>query len=155
MNDLRDRVLSYLDHHTTLNLATAGPEGPWAAAVLYVHDGLDLYFTSVAATRHARNAATNGRVAGTINDDCTDWMSMKGVQLEGAVEPVDDVAERTRIAAAYLQRFPFAAALWHGETDAAVIGRDPGTHGFYRVRPSLLLFTDNEHHPGGRETLDV
>jgi uncharacterized protein YhbP (UPF0306 family) len=154
MNDLRDRVLSYLDGHTTLNLATHGPAGLWAAAVLYVHEELDLYFTSVAGTRHAQNFAT-GRVAGTINDDCTSWQAMKGVQLEGAFERVDDVAVRTRVAAAYLQRFSFAAALWDGSTDAAAIGHDPGVHGFYRIRPSRLLFTDNEHHPEGRETLDT
>jgi uncharacterized protein YhbP (UPF0306 family) len=153
MNDLRDRILSYLDGHTTLNLATAGPEGPWAAAVLYVHEDLELYFTSVAATRHGRAVETTHRAAGTINDDCVDWISMKGVQVEGDVVPVDDVAERTRVVAAYLARFPFAAALWNGDTDATRIGADPGIHGFYKLTPRRVLFTDNEHHPEGREEL--
>ena len=153
MSDLRQRVLAYLDGHTTLNLATAGPEGPWAAAVLYVQDDLHLYFTSVAATRHGRAVEATRRAAGTVNDDCTDWLSMKGVQLEGDVEPVDDVAERTRVVAAYLRRFPFAAALWDGETDPERIAADPGVHGFYRLTPTRVLFTDNEHHPEGREEL--
>jgi len=153
MTALRDRVLSYLDGHTTLNLATAGPGGPWAAAVLYVHDGLRLYFTSVAATRHGANLAESRRAAGTINDDCVDWISMKGLQIEGDVEPVVDVAERARVIADYLGRFPFAAALWNGESDPDRIAADPGIHGFYRLTPTRVLFTDNEHHPEGREEL--
>lgn len=150
---LTDRVAVYLDGHTTLNLATAGPAGLWAAAVLYVHDGPRLYFTSVAATRHGQNLIATGAAAGTINDDCTSWLAMKGVQLEGTVVPVDDVDERARAAAAYLQRFPFAAALWHGETDPARIAADPGTHGFFCLTPTRMYFMDNEHHPEGREEL--
>lgn len=152
MLTLRDRVLAYLRAHTTLNLATDGPGGLWAAAVLYVLDGPHLYFTSVEATRHGVNLRLSHRGAGTINDDVTDWQSMKGIQIEGTIDKVTDVDERTRIAAAYLARFPFAAALWPGQSPVA-IGHDPGTHTFFRVTPTRLLFTDNEHHPEGREEL--
>ncbi len=148
---LTDRVLAYLDGHTTLNLATDGPAGLWAAAVLYVHEGARLYFTSVAATRHGQNLVATGRAAGTINDDCTTWLAMKGIQLEGRVELVTDPDEVRRTVAAYLGRFPFAAALWHGETDPAVIASNLGTHAFFRITPARLYFMDNEHHPGGRE----
>jgi uncharacterized protein YhbP (UPF0306 family) len=152
---LADRVAAYLDGHTTLNLATTGPAGLWSAAVLYVHEGPQLYFTSVAVTRHGQNLRATGQAAGTINDDCTSWLSMKGIQLEGTVEAVDAVGERTRVAAAYLRRFPFAAALWHGETDPVRIGVNPGTHGFFRLTPTRMYFMDNEHHPEGREEVPV
>jgi uncharacterized protein len=149
---LRDRILGYLERHTTLNLATEGPDGLWAAAVWYVHDGLDLYFTSVAATRHARNMLATGRIAGTINDDSSDWMTMQGIQLDGTVTAVDSVDERRRIAAAYLAKFPGAAGLWHGEEPDA-IARDPGIHGFYRIAPEHVFFMDNTVAPGVREEL--
>jgi uncharacterized protein YhbP (UPF0306 family) len=152
---LRDRLQAYLDAHTTLNLATAGPAGVWAAAVLYVQRGPHLYFTSVAATRHGQNLEETARAAGTINDDCTSWISMKGVQLEGTVAPVDDRGELLEVVTAYLRRFPFAAGLWNGESDPARITADPGIHGFYRLTPTRLLFTDNEHHPQGREELEL
>ncbi len=152
---LADRVAAYLDGHTTLNLATSGPAGLWVAAVLYVHEGPQLYFTSVAVTRHGQNLRATGQAAGTINDDCTSWLAMKGIQLEGTVEAVDAVGERTRVAAAYLRRFPFAAALWHGETDPVRIGVNPGTHGFFRLTPTRMYFMDNEHHPEGREEVPV
>ncbi len=152
---LSDRVLAYLTGHTTLNLATTGPGGLWAAAVLYVHDGGHLYFTSVAATRHGQNLVATRHGAGTINDDVTSWQSMKGIQLEGPIEPVEDRDELTRIVAAYLARFPFSAALWHGVNDPEVIAADPGSHGFFRITPPRLLFMDNEHSPGGREELPL
>ena len=150
---LSQRVADYLAGHTTFNIATDGPAGLWAAAILYVHDGPYLYFTSVASTRHGVNVIETHRCAGTINDDCRELFTMKGVQLEGVVEPVTDVDERIRVARAYLAKFPFAVGLWHGESDPEVIGRDPGIHGFFRIRPTKLFFTDNEHHPQGREEL--
>jgi uncharacterized protein YhbP (UPF0306 family) len=152
--ELRNRVNAYLDAHTTFSLATAGPSGPWATPVLYVHDGTKLYFTSVAATRHASEMLATGRVAASITGDCTEFTAMKGVQLEGQVELVDDLAERRRIVGAYLRRFPFAVGLWNGERDPEVIARDPGVHGFYRITPTKLVFTDNEYAPGHREELD-
>jgi uncharacterized protein YhbP (UPF0306 family) len=150
---LPERVLAFLSGHTTLSLATHGPAGLWAAAVLYVNEGTRLYFTSVATTRHGQNLVETRRAAGTINDDCTTFQSMKGIQLEGLVEPVTDVDERHRVVTAYLARFPFSTGLWHGVSDAAVIARDPGTHGFFRLTPTRLYLMDNEHHPEGREEL--
>ena len=105
----------------------------------------------MAATRHGQNLLETRRAAGTINDDVWTFQAMKGIQLEGRVEPVTDLDERHRVVAAYLARFPFSVGLWHGVGDAAVIARDPGTHGFFRLTPSRLQFMDNEHHPQGRE----
>jgi uncharacterized protein YhbP (UPF0306 family) len=153
MSDLRTRILAYLDAHTTLSLATYGPSGLWACAVLYVNDGLDLYFTSGAKTRHTLDMLATGTIAGTINDECRTWESMKGIQLDGAVEKVVDLDERGRVVRAYLARFPFAVGLWHGESDPDVIARDPRGHDIYRITPRHLLFTDNEYAPGRRDEL--
>lgn len=152
-SDLRDRVLAYLESRTVFNLATAGPAGLWASAVLYVSDGTTLYFTSVAVTRHGQNMRATRACAGTISDECHAFEQMKGVQLEGTVERVEDRAELRRVLRAYLTRFPFAAGLWNGETNPDVIASDVGIHGFYRVVPNKLLFTDNTHSPGMREEL--
>lgn len=150
---LRNQVLAYLDNHTVFNLATAGPAGLWASAVLYVHDGMQLYFTSVASTRHGQNMLMTSRCAGTISDECHTYQEMRGLQVEGDVEHVDGFEERRRVIAAYLDKFPFAAGLWNGENNPDVIARDPGVHGFYRITPTKILFTDNERLPGGREEL--
>jgi uncharacterized protein YhbP (UPF0306 family) len=152
-SELRERVIAYLANHTVFNLATAGPAGLWASQVLYVNDGTVLYFTSVAATRHGQNMEATPGVAGTISDECRQFSEMKGIQLEGTVTKVTGLDERRRVLRAYLARFPFAAGLWDGQADPDVIARDPGIHGFYRIDPTLVLFTDNERWPGQRMEL--
>jgi len=154
-SELRERVLAYLEDHTTFNLATAGPAGVWASAVLYINEGIELYFTSVGATRHGQNIHATGIVAGTINEDCRSYETMRGIQLQGTVAHVTDHNELRRAVRAYLRRFPFAAALWNGETNPEVIARDPGSHNFYRITPTKLLFTDHEYALGSREELPL
>jgi uncharacterized protein YhbP (UPF0306 family) len=39
---LREKVLAFLGEHHVMTLSTAGPQGPWAAAVFYAHDNLRL-----------------------------------------------------------------------------------------------------------------
>lgn len=151
--ELRERVLAYLGSRTVFNLATWGPAGLWASPVLYVHDGTRLYFTSVAATRHGQNMSATERCAGTISDECHTFEQMRGIQLEGNVEHVTDPEELRRVVRAYLTRFPFAAGLWNGETDPDVIAADVGIHAFYRITPTLLLFTDHQYAPGRRMEL--
>jgi uncharacterized protein YhbP (UPF0306 family) len=148
---LRDRIEEYLGTHTTLNLATYGPGGLWACAVLYINVGTTLYFTSVATTRHGVNINTSNFISGTVNDDCKSFETMAGVQLAGVVVKVTSVEERRRIVREYLKKFPFSTALWHGESSADAIALDPGTHDFYRVTPTQLRFTAT----GKREELAV
>ena len=148
---LRDSIEQYLGEHTTLNLATYGPGGLWACAVLYINVGTTLYFTSVATTRHGVNMTASKVVSGTINDDCKSFETMAGVQLGGVVEKVTDFDERRRVVAAYLAKVPFSTGLWHGEQDVDRIARDPVTHDFYRITPTQLLFTAT----GKREELAV
>ncbi len=153
--ELRERVLAYLANHTTLNLATYGPAGLWSSAVLYINDGTTLYYTSVPQTRHAVNAEATHVVSGTINDDCKSFETMAGVQIGGTVEEVTDFDERRRAVRAYLAKFPYATGLWHGEHEADIIALDPGIHHFYRISPTQLLFTDNQHAPGKRDELPI
>lgn len=44
--NLQEQVLQYLQTHNVMTLATIGPEGPWAADVFYVNEGLNLYWLS-------------------------------------------------------------------------------------------------------------
>ena len=150
VSDLRERVLAYLSAHTTMALATDGLAGLWAATILYTHEDLALYFTSVATTRHGQNMIASGRIAGTIHDECTEWIGMKGLQLSGTITLITEFEERRRIVAGYLARFPFSVGMWHGESNVDVIARDPGVHDFYRITPTKLYLTDNEYAPGRR-----
>ncbi|MBK8286624.1 MAG: pyridoxamine 5'-phosphate oxidase family protein [Ahniella sp.] len=78
---LRERVLEQLAEHHVLTLATAGPEGPWAAAVFYAHDGLTLIFFPPRTAATAFNIADRAEVAATIQRDYDDWPGIHGLQL--------------------------------------------------------------------------
>lgn len=102
---LKERVLAFLGEHHVMTLATAGADGPWAAAVFYAHDELKLYFLSAPSTRHAENLAANPRVAATIQRDYADWPGIRGLQLEGTVREVAGEGQ-ARVRALYQQRYP-------------------------------------------------
>jgi uncharacterized protein YhbP (UPF0306 family) len=103
--DLRNRVLALLGEHHVMTLATAGNDGPWAAAVFYANDGLKLYFLSAPSTRHAQHLAANPRVAATIQRDYDDWPGIRGLQIEGTAREVAPQDE-ARVRALYQSRYP-------------------------------------------------
>ncbi len=146
---LASRVAQHLHRLHVATLATVGPEGPWAAAVFYVHDGWDLYFLSSPTCRHALNLAHDARVAATIQADHADWPGIQGVQLEGTVQPLSGDAE-ARARALYGQKFPLVGKL--AQAPAAIV-RALAKVRWYRLGTSRLYFIDNSRGFGHREEL--
>lgn len=146
---LRDRVQAFLDRHHVMTLATAGPSGPWAAAVFYVRDGLRLYFVSSPRSRHAQELAASPRVAAAIHGECQAWSEIEGVQLEGRVAPVED-RELARVRALYAARFPFVGAA--GEVPAAILAALARVR-WYELVPEALYLLDNSLGLGNRQRL--
>ncbi len=146
---LHERVLAYLRAHHVTTLATQGPAGPWAAAVFYASDGFTLYFLSVPATRHATELAAHARVAATIQDECSDWAAIRGIQLEGeARELHGEQAERAR--AVYGAKFP---VLGSADRAPAPIAAAFAKVRWYRIVPDRLYFVDNSVRFGHRDQL--
>lgn len=102
---LKERVLAFLGEHHVMTLATAGADGPWAAAVFYAHEDLRLYFLSSPTSRHAENLARDPRAAATIQRDYDDWPGIRGLQLADTVREVAR-ADEARVHALYQQRYP-------------------------------------------------
>lgn len=102
---LRARILALLEEHHVMTLASAGAEGPWAAAVFYAHDNLRLYFLSSPTSRHAECLAADPRAAATIQRDYDDWPGIRGLQMSGSVRAVA-AADEARVRALYQQRYP-------------------------------------------------
>src|SRR3970040_346512 len=80
--DLKQQILSYMESHNTMTLATCQGDIPWAATVFYASDSFRLYFFSAPDSRHCQNLAANPRVAVTIQEDYHDWREIKDIQLE-------------------------------------------------------------------------
>src|SRR3990167_9352254 len=103
---LKQQILDYMQAHNTMALATSAGDVPWAATVFYASDDLRLYFFSAPDSRHCQNLAANPRVAVTIQEDYHDWRQIKGIQLEGSVEPVDSLIEKGKAMAVYARKYP-------------------------------------------------
>jgi len=148
---LRDRAQAFLEAHHVLTLATAGEEGPWAAAVFYASRGFTLWFLSAPTTRHARNLAARPRVAATVQEDTADWRAVRGVQLEGAVRLLEG-AEAEEARALYGAKFPLVASGGGAPPEiAAALARVR----WYRLAPERLYLIDNAAGFGKREEIPL
>ena len=132
-------------------LATAGEEGPWAAAVFYAHEGCALYFLSAPASRHCRNIAQNPRVSATIQEDYADWREIKGVQLEGLASRLSGDEEK-RARGLYAAKFPLLGNLAHAP---GAIVKALAKVGWYKIAVGRAYFIDNSVAFGHRDEIDL
>jgi uncharacterized protein len=89
------RVVAFLDAHHVVSLATCGPEGPHAANVFYVRDGLALLWVSDPRSRHSTDLEVDARVAATVAADYFDFDDIGGVQISGRAHAIVGAADRT------------------------------------------------------------
>jgi len=146
-----DQVAGYLRSHHVMTLATCVNGDPWAAAVFYASDGFKLFFLSSPTSRHSLNLSRNMRVAATIQEDYSDWLTIKGVQLEGAASEIqgeeEQVARRL-----YGDKFPVIGKLAQAP---AVIIKAMAKVRWYQLVPQRLFFIDNSAGFGRRVEIDV
>jgi PPOX class probable F420-dependent enzyme len=103
----RTKILSLLDQHRTMNLATLRPDGwPQATTVGYANEGLTLYFLCGPDSQKAANLARDDRVSLTIDDDTPQVMEITGLSMAARAVAVDDPAEAQKALGLLLQRYP-------------------------------------------------
>ena len=147
----RARALAYLRAHHVMTLATAGPRGPWAAAVFYASEGFELVFLSSPATRHGSDIGAAAQVAAAIHEDYRGWPEIQGVQLEGHAARLDG-APRDAARACFAAKFPFVL---EQAGAAPEIVRALERVAWYRLVPSRLYFIDNSLGFGRREEIAI
>lgn len=153
---LEQKIACYLESCNTISLATAVGGIPHAAAVFYVSIGFNLYFLSNPNSRHGENLIQNPTVSGTINEDCSNWLQIKGIQLEGRVECIGGILKNARIAKAYVKKFPNVADfLISPHKLGKGIAQKVSKVKFYQIWPSKIYFLDNSLGFGHREELDI
>ncbi len=151
INELNERVQNYLRDHQVATLATHSGEDLWAAAVFYVNAGYTLYFLSSPTSRHCLNLAQRARVAVTIQEDYTDWLEIKGVQIEGVVSELSG-KEEEKARRLYSQKFPVVGKL--AQAPAAIVKALAKVR-WYKVVPQRLYFIDNAVGLGHRDEVDL
>jgi len=144
------RASRYLQQHHVVSLATSSSDGPWAAAVFYVSDGLTLYFLSSPTSRHCQNIAQDPHVAGTIQEDYADWAEIKGVQLEGMAINIsgEDEARARRL---YGEKYPLVGMI--SQAPSAIVEALARVR-WYQLVPQRVYFIDNSVGFGHRDELD-
>ncbi len=153
---LEQKIIRYLETCNTISLATTVRGVPHAASVFYVNIGFNLYFLSNPDSRHGENLTKNPRVSGTVNEDYSNWLQIKGIQLEGRVECIGGILKHGRIVKAYIKKFPNVSDfLIFPHNLSHEIARKVSKVKFYQIWPSKIYFLDNSIGFGHREELDI
>ena len=151
---LEETILQYMETHHTVSLATEKDGEPHAATVFYVNIGFELYFFSSPTSRHGENFIHNPKVSGTINEDYSEWLSIKGIQMEGVVENVGGIWKHPRLSKTYVQKFPGVADfLFSPKKLGEAIAKKVAGVDFYKLTPRRIDFLNNELGFGHREEL--
>ena len=126
----RDDLLAFMRSHKYAVESSVSPSGAPQAAVVgvAVTDRFEIVFDTLASTRKAENLRRHGRIAfvigGTLDGD------ERTAQYEGVADEPSG-AERERLVAAYLDRFP----------DGRMRQQWPGLI-YVRVRPTWIRYSD-------------
>lgn len=95
---VRKKILTLLDQHRIMTVATLRPDGwPQATTVGYVNDGLVLYFLCGLDSQKAKNLARDDRISLTIDHDTSDLMAITGLSMAAQAHAVTDRAEAERV----------------------------------------------------------
>lgn len=104
---LQNQILSLLDQHRTMSLATLRPDGwPQATTVGFAHEGLTLYFLCGPDSQKASNLAFDDRVSLTIDHDTPQVMEITGLSMAAHAQRVVDRAEAEKALHLLMQRYP-------------------------------------------------
>ena len=134
--EIRRKVLTLLDQHRIMTVATLRPDGwPQATTVGYVNEGLTLYFLCGPNSQKAANLARDDRVSVTIDHDTPQVMEITGLSMAAHAQPVVDRAEAEKILRMLPQKYPAQVNL-PGPMPAADQVR------IFRVTPTVISVLD-------------
>lgn len=95
---IRNKVLTLLDQHRIMTIATLRPDGwPQATTVGYVNEGLTLYFLCGLESQKAANLARDDRVSLTIDHDTGKLMEITGLSMAAHAQTVTDRPEAEKV----------------------------------------------------------
>ncbi|MBN2098318.1 MAG: pyridoxamine 5'-phosphate oxidase family protein [Dehalococcoidia bacterium] len=105
--DLEKAIVSYLDKHRHMALATVKDDGsPYASTVSYVNNGLTIFFMTDPGSQKGKNIQFCPKVGVAVTEDYLDWDKIEGVQLAGSVEWITDQIELKQVQQMFAQKFP-------------------------------------------------
>ena len=104
---IKKKILSLLDQHRIMTIATLRPDGwPQATTVGYVSEGLTLYFLCGLESQKAANLARDDRVSLTIDSDTPQVMEIRGLSMAARAHAVVDPAEAEKALRLLMLKYP-------------------------------------------------
>ena len=138
-NEQINTVRAFLSQHSTLALATVNAGGqPEVAPLFYLSVSLTLYWLSSPKSRHSVNLAARPQVAATIYPAVWGWQDIRGIQIEGIADAIDDADARITLLTSYRAKFNIPL-----ELDAQIIAST-----LYRLNPTWIRWLDNSVRMG-------
>jgi nitroimidazol reductase NimA-like FMN-containing flavoprotein (pyridoxamine 5'-phosphate oxidase superfamily) len=134
--EIRTKILTLLDQHRIMTIATLRPDGwPQATTVGYVNEGLTLYFLCGLDSQKAANLARDDRVSLTIDHDTPDLMAITGLAMAAHAQAVTDSAESGRVLRMLPLKYPEQVPL-------PVPMPTPEDVRIFRVTPAVISVLD-------------
>jgi nitroimidazol reductase NimA-like FMN-containing flavoprotein (pyridoxamine 5'-phosphate oxidase superfamily) len=106
-SEIQQQIVDLLDGHRIMTVATNRADGwPQATVVGYANDGLAIYCLIARAGQKWANILRDPRVSIAVGKDYPDPMQIKGLSIAARAVEVTDAAERERVSAIFLKRYP-------------------------------------------------
>ena len=112
MPTIDKRIISFINKHHVLTLATSNQNKPYCCNCFYVYleEENMLAFTSDDDTKHIQDVKHQDYVGGSIVLETNVVGKIQGIQFNGTMyEPKDQLLNKVKTK--YLKRFPFAALM--------------------------------------------
>ena len=157
LKDLIRRIELFLSNHHTISIATSAEGELWSASVFYVSDEkFNIYFISFEESKHIQGILKNKRVSATINQDVSDWMQIKGLQLQGLACKVQE-HHRKDILNLYRQKFDSIHQLLDSPKtdDEKKIAKQFDSISLFCFEPDWIRLLDNYLGFGSKEQIEL
>jgi PPOX class probable F420-dependent enzyme len=134
--EIRQKILTLLDQHRIMTIATLRPDGwPQATTVGYANDGLTLYFLCGPESQKVANLARDDRVSLTIDHDTPQVMDITGLSMAARATVVVDPTEGEQALRLLLRKYPPQDAL-------PLPMPTPADVRIFRVTPTVISVLD-------------
>src|SRR5215469_12610745 len=136
--EIRMKILTILDQHRIMTIATLRPDGwPQATTVGYANEGLTLYFLCARDSQKATNLARDDRVSLTIDEDTPQVMEITGLSMAARAQPVIDRAEAEKALRLLMLKYPEQKSL-----PSSLPTPTPESVRIFRVTPTVISVLD-------------
>lgn len=123
-----------------MQIATVKHGQPWVCSVYYIADYRTVYWMSWPTRRHSQELAKNPKAAVAIV--LHSEQPVVGMQAEGVVEEVTDLAEVERMTDKYVQKHGV------GQQFAANFAAGTNKHHMYKMNMRKVVIFDERHFAG-------